>query len=172
MNTNSLGYEHCHLTLQKHWEDLPALANSIWQRIWHPRWEAVCVEQEHSARLLGRAEKKTNRELTEGKLTYFFKIQANQQFLRGIVLKKGSLKHRFINPPWHWSWLSPARTTLKKEEKKSPLCFRINRHLLKYATEHTGNNVQEIRERPVNRDKVCDCFFETKMEIVWERLFL
>lgn len=57
------------------------------------------MEQEHSARLLGRAEKKTNRELIEGKLTYFFKIQANQQFLRGIVLKKGSLKHRFINPP-------------------------------------------------------------------------
>lgn len=29
---------------------------------------------------------KMNRELTEGKLIYFFKIQANQQLLRGIVL--------------------------------------------------------------------------------------
>lgn len=54
----------------------------------------------------------------------------------------------------------------------SSTSFRINRHVFKYATEHSGNNVQEIRERPVNCNEVCECYFETRMEILWERLFL
>lgn len=50
--------------------------------------------------------------------------------------------------------------------------FRINSQVFKQAAEHTGNNVQEIREYPENCNEICECYFENRMETLWKMLFL